>query len=47
MLHVGVPTPIDITEFWKKESMGVSVQSRIVKLNEKSTEERKELKMIV
>ena len=46
VLHVRVATPVDITEFWKTESMGVNVQPCICKSDEMSTEERKELKLI-
>ena len=46
VLHIRVATPVDVTEFWKTESMGVNVQPCNCKPDEMSTQERKELKLI-
>ena len=46
VLHVRLAGPVDITEFWKTESMGVSIQPCTCKADEMSNEEKKELKVI-
>lgn len=43
VLHVRVASPVDITDFWKTESMGVNAQPCTCKADEMSKEERKEL----
>ena len=46
VLHMQAAMPVDVTEFWKMESIGVNVQPCNCKPDEISTEERKELKLI-
>lgn len=46
VLHVRVASPVDITDFWKTESMGVNAQPCTCKADEMSKEERKELTLI-
>ena len=46
VLHVRLAEPVDLTEFWKTESMGVSVSPCTCKATEMSLQERAEMKMI-
>ena len=46
VLHVRLATPIDLTEFWKTEAMGVSVSPCTCEAAKMSKEERDELKLI-
>lgn len=46
VLHVRLAEPIDLTDFWKTESMGVSVSPCTCEAAKMSTEERAELKLI-
>ena len=46
VLHIRVETPVDLTEFWKTESMGVSVSPCTCEAAKMSTEERAELQHI-
>ena len=46
VLHVRLAEPVDLTEFWKPESMGVSVSPCTCKATEMSLQERAEMKMI-
>lgn len=46
VLHVRLANPIDITNFWMTESMGVNVQPCMCKSDQMSNLERKELKII-
>ena len=46
VLHVRVASPVDITDFWKTETMGVNAQPCTCKADEMSKEERKELTLI-
>lgn len=46
VLHVRLAKPIDLTDFWKTKSMGVSVSPCTCEAARMSTEERTELKLI-
>ena len=46
VLHVRLAEPVDLTEFWKTESMGVSVSPCTCKATKISLQERAEMKMI-
>ena len=46
VLHVRLTTPIDLTDFWKTESMGVSVSPCTCEAAKMSVAERAELKLI-
>lgn len=45
-MHIRVANQVDITDFWKTESMGVNAQPCTCKADEMSKEERKELTLI-
>ena len=46
VLHVRLAEPVDLTEFWKTESMGVSVSPCTCEAAKMSLEERAELRLI-
>lgn len=46
VMHVRVANPVDITEFWSTESMGVAIQPCTCQAIELSSDERKELNLI-
>lgn len=46
VMHVRVANPVDITEFWSTESMGVTIQPCTCQATELSSDERKELNLI-
>ena len=47
VLHVCVAEPVDITEFWKTDSMGMAVSLCTCEAAKMSLEERTELKLIM